>query len=112
MATTSMKVGHGLAKALGIKLNYRNELDEQIRRGESVFSLQSTDVYVEEEPSSLDWLLSQIPTGHQLQKWFISLFPFLAWIGRYNAQWLAGDLVAGKLCLFCSFARYTNQLQV
>jgi len=90
------KIGHGLAKALGIKLEYRNELDEEIRRGESVFSIQTAGTYVEEEPRSADWMLEQIPDGEQMKHYVISLFPFLKWIGRYNLQWLTGDLVAGK----------------
>lgn len=92
---TSTKVGHTLAKGLGIKLQYRNELDEEIRRGESVFSSATAETYVEEEPHSADWLLSLVPSGRTLINYVISLFPFLAWIDRYNLQWLAGDLVAG-----------------
>ncbi|EKD19329.1 uncharacterized protein L3040_009230 [Drepanopeziza brunnea f. sp. 'multigermtubi'] len=93
MAAT--KVGHALAKGLGIKLNYRNELDEDIRRGESVFSTQTADTYVEEEPTSAEWLRETIPSGSDLKSYVWSLFPFLHWITRYNAQWLAGDMVAG-----------------
>ena len=94
MAAT--KIGHGLAKGLGIKLNYRNELDEEIRRGESVFSTQTADTYVEEEPTSAEWVREVIPSGHDLAVYARSLFPFTQWIGRYNLQWLAGDLVAGE----------------
>ncbi|KAH6675584.1 sulfate transporter family-domain-containing protein [Halenospora varia] len=93
MAAT--KVGHGLAKALGIKLHYRNELNDEIRRGESVFSSQTAATYVEEEPRSIEWVQDTIPSGHELVEYCRSLFPFLAWIGSYNLQWLAGDLVAG-----------------
>ncbi len=91
------KVGHGLAKFLGIKLNYRNELDEEIRRGESVFSSQTADTYVEEEPTSIEWVQDTLPSGTELVHYCRSLFPFLNWIGRYNVQWLVGDLVAGKI---------------
>lgn len=94
MAAT--KVGHVLAKGLGIKLNYRNELDEEIRRGESVFSTQTADTYVEEEPTSAEWLRGVMPNGQAFKQYAWSLFPFLHWIDRYNAQWLAGDMVAGK----------------
>lgn len=104
MATT--KLGHGLAKVLGIKLNYRNELDEQLRRGESVFSHRSADLYVEEEPTSLGWILDTVPTGQQLIDWFISLFPFTTWIGRYNLQWFVGDLVAGKFIRLLKSVEY------
>jgi sodium-independent sulfate anion transporter 11 len=94
MAAT--KIGHGLAKVLGIKLNYRNELDDEIRRGESVFSSKTADTYVEEEPTSSEWIHDTLPSGHDLVEYTRSLFPFLNWIGSYNLQWLAGDLVAGK----------------
>ena len=95
MAAT--KVGHALAKVLGIKLQYRNELNEEIRRGESVFSIQTTDTYVEEEPRSVEWIREVIPSKHDLAVYARSLFPFTHWIGRYNLQWLVGDLVAGML---------------
>jgi len=94
MAAT--KIGHGLAKGLGIKLNYRNELNDEIRRGESVFSSTTADTYVEEEPTSLEWIQGTLPSGQDLLVYTRSLFPFLNWIGSYNLQWLAGDLVAGK----------------
>jgi hypothetical protein len=97
MAAT--KVGHALAKVLGIKLQYRNELNEEIRRGESVFSVQTADTYVEEEPRSIDWVREVLPNGHDLIQYARSLFPFVNWIGRYNFQWLAGDLVAGMNCI-------------
>ncbi|TVY22278.1 Sulfate permease [Lachnellula hyalina] len=91
------KIGRGLAKALGIKLEYRDELqlNEEIRRGESVFSSQTADTYVEEEPRSAEWIADVLPNGHDLVTYTRSLFPFTHWIGRYNLQWLAGDLVAG-----------------
>lgn len=96
---TATKIGHGLAKLLGIKLNYRDELNEEIRRGESVFSIQTADTYVEEEPRSIDWVRETLPSGHDLLIYTRSLFPFTHWIGRYNLQWLAGDLVAGIFLL-------------
>ncbi|KAK0118963.1 Sulfate permease 2 [Cadophora gregata f. sp. sojae] len=89
------KVGHALAKGLGIKLNYRNELDDEIRRGESVFSSQTADTYVEQEPHAIDWVKDVTPNGRDVRQYFWSLFPFLHWITRYNAQWFAGDMVAG-----------------
>lgn len=97
MAAT--RVGHTLAKGLGIKLNYRNELDDEIRRGESVFSSQTADTYVETEPHAIDWIRETAPNGRDLKNYLWSLFPFLHWITRYNAQWAAGDLVAGKFSL-------------
>jgi sodium-independent sulfate anion transporter 11 len=95
--TTSTKVGHALAKGLAIKLDYRDELNkDEIRRGESVFSSQTADTYVEEEPRSIEWIQDTLPTGHDLIRYCRSIFPFTHWILSYNLQWLAGDLVAGK----------------
>ncbi|KAL8891994.1 MAG: hypothetical protein Q9215_000996 [Flavoplaca cf. flavocitrina] len=93
---TATKVGHGLAKVLGIKLHYRNPqgLDD-VSRGESVYSVSSADTYVEQEPSTWEWICSVTPTGRGLLHWAYHLFPFVHWIGRYNLQWLYGDLVAG-----------------
>ncbi|KAF2221747.1 sulfate transporter family-domain-containing protein [Elsinoe ampelina] len=96
MADTKTKVGHGLAKVLGIKLNYRDELGhEGLTRGESVFSVDSADSYVEREPTVGEWVHSITPSGSDVFHYFKSLLPFLHWIGFYNLQWLAGDLVAG-----------------
>lgn len=96
MANTSTKIGHGLAKVLGIKLDYRHELAaDKITRGESVFSVSSADTYVEQEPTVAEWVSDTIPSGRDLARYARSLFPFTHWIGRYNLQWLAGDLVAG-----------------
>ncbi|KAF2728912.1 sulfate permease-like protein [Polyplosphaeria fusca] len=96
MASTSTKIGHGLAKILGIDLHYRNETgSERITRGESVFSIDSADTYVEHEPTTVEWIRQVTPSGHQVVQYFVRLFPFLHWITRYNVQWLIGDLVAG-----------------
>ncbi|KAL9602189.1 MAG: hypothetical protein Q9219_002053 [cf. Caloplaca sp. 3 TL-2023] len=94
MAAT--KVGHGLAKALRIKLDYRSpQGGDQVTRGESAYSVSSADSFVEREPTSWEWIQSVVPNGRDLLHWAYSLFPFIHWIDRYNAQWLAGDLIAG-----------------
>ena len=94
---TATKIGHSLAKVLGIKLQYRNPTGEDhVTRGESAFSVSTADTYVEEEPSSLDWIRQVTPTGQTLKNWVYHLFPFTHWIGRYNTTWLIADLVAGK----------------
>lgn len=96
MASVTTKIGHGLAKVLGIQLHYRNETgSDRITRGESVFTIDSADSYVEHEPTAREWLHEVIPNGHDLGVYVASLFPFLHWITRYNLQWLIGDLVAG-----------------
>jgi len=94
------KVGNVIAKGLGIKLAYRDPLGataDPVTRGESAFSVGTVDTYSynEPEPTSLEWICEVLPSGRQILNYFISLFPFLNWIGRYNLQWLFGDMVAG-----------------
>lgn len=107
MASTSTKVGHGLAKALGIKLHYRDETESaKLTRGESVFSVESADDYVEYEPTAGEWLRSVTPSGRDVGTYLHNLFPFTKWITHYNTQWLIGDLTAGTgfcpaLCKLC-----------
>lgn len=94
----STKIGNTLAKRMGIKKNYRDPIGaDPVTRGESTFSVGTSDTYayVEEEPSSVDWLRELVPTNQQVVQYFINLFPFWRWISRYNLQWLIGDLVAG-----------------
>lgn len=94
--SASQKVGRTVAKALGIKLDYRDPLGtEDVTRGESTFSTGTADTYVEQEPTTLDWIVELAPERQEIGRYFYSLFPFLRWIGRYNVQWLTGDLVAG-----------------
>lgn len=95
MATTSTKVGHGLAKALRIRVNERQAQDDALTRGESTFSSGSGDTYVEDEPSAIDWIRELVPERSFYLRYLRSLFPFTTWIMRYNVQWLIGDLVAG-----------------
>ena len=98
MASTSTKVGHGLAKVLGIKLDESSTAKgDKLTRGESVFSVSSADTYVEQEPTILDWFREIAPSRSDVYQYFRNLFPFLQWITRYNATWLSGDLVAGML---------------
>lgn len=100
MADTRTKVGHGLAKVLGIKLNYRDETGaNKLSRGESVFSVTSADSYEEEEPTSAEWIASIWPSKRDTWNYAKGLFPFTSWITHYNLQWLYGDLVAGECLL-------------
>jgi solute carrier family 26 (sodium-independent sulfate anion transporter), member 11 len=93
--STSTKIGHGLAKVLGININERQARDAAITRGESTYSLDSADTYVEEEPRTIDWITDLIPGPQDARNYVRNLFPFTKWILRYNVQWLIGDLVAG-----------------
>ncbi|KAL8388448.1 hypothetical protein RB595_009238 [Gaeumannomyces hyphopodioides] len=95
MTSTGAKVGQGLAKALGIKLRNNQPYQDEVTRGESILSVHSGDAFIEEPPSTRDFLASLVPTGKDTVTYTRSLFPFLDWIGHYNLQWLIGDLVAG-----------------
>lgn len=100
-----VKSGHLLAKVLRIKLDYRNELTkEDLSRGESVFSVSSADTYVEEEPTSIEWLRETLPGTAGVKNYLSHLFPFVHWITRYNWQWFLGDVVAGMFIVFLYFA--------
>ena len=50
----------------------------------------------EEQPTVKEVLAGLVPTKKGIIDYFLSLFPFLSWIGFYNLQWLTGDLVAGE----------------
>jgi len=104
-SVSSSKVGHALAKGLGIKLQYRDPLgsnDDPVTRGESTFSSGTAETYIETEPTTMEFLAEQIPTLREVGLYFYNLFPFLKWITRYNSQWFLGDLVAGKSLPFLS----------
>jgi sodium-independent sulfate anion transporter 11 len=90
------KAGHVVAKALGIKLQEQDPFRELDRPGASMMSDRTDHTFVEEPPQVLDYLNNLIPSGSELYRYVVSLFPFLSWIGHYNLQWLIGDLVAGK----------------
>lgn len=108
MASPSTKAGHFLADILGIKLQNPEPFQDEVTRGESVLSMQTSDTFVEEEPSTGKFLEQLLPSRPQFVEYLWSLFPFLSWIGHYNLQWLAGDLVAGELPLlpFHSIGRH------
>jgi len=96
MASFQEKTGHFLAKILGIKLDKYDELADHLTRGESVLSVQTSDTFIERQPTSGEWIQEIVPNRHQLLGYARSLFPFTYWIGRYNLQWFLGDLVAGE----------------
>lgn len=89
----SRKFGETLAKALGIKLEDPDT--DNVTRGESVFSTHTTDSFIEQQPTSAEWIEEITPSGQDMANYIKSLFPFLSWIGFYNLQWFLGDLVAG-----------------
>lgn len=93
MTTARTKVGHGLAKFFNIELQKPQPYEDEVTRGESV---NSTDTFVEQPPSAGEYFRELAPSGRDVLGYIKSLFPFLYWIGKYNMQWFAGDLVAGK----------------
>ncbi|KAL2863859.1 SLC26/SulP family anion transporter [Aspergillus lucknowensis] len=90
------KFGHGAAKVLRLKVPGKEQADP-VTRGESTFSVGTFETYsyVEPEPTAGEWLAELVPSWEQVGLYFYRLFPFLAWITRYNLQWFIGDMVAG-----------------
>lgn len=100
MGETKNKIGHTLARGLGIKLGYRDPLGataDPVTRGESAFSVGTMDTYSynEPEPTTTEWINEHTPSPRTVALYFYNLFPFLRWLPRYNLQWLYGDLIAG-----------------
>ncbi|KAF2627674.1 sulfate permease 2 [Macroventuria anomochaeta] len=85
--------GRGVAKALGINVDYRKEADPLENSG--ALSVSSVDTYVEREPTVVEWLSKFTPSFTALKRYFRSLFPFIDWIFHYNLTWLFGDIIAG-----------------
>lgn len=82
-----------LAGLLGVELDDDTEV---MSRGESVYSGYNQDVvYIESEPTVLEWLKQFHPTTHGIWMYLFSLVPFVTWIGRYNKKWAMGDIIAG-----------------
>jgi len=90
------KVGHILAKGLGIKLQKNEPYEEELTRGESVFSVQSGETFVEQRPTTEEFLRGGSPSLSGFRAYVWSLFPFLHWITHYNWIWAVGDIVAGE----------------
>lgn len=83
----STKVGHALARLLGIDLIPETypALSDEVK----------SYAYIEPEPTAADWIRTHTPTILQVRRYLYNLFPFLHWIVYYNLQWLIGDLIAG-----------------
>ncbi|KAL1866368.1 hypothetical protein VTK73DRAFT_4746 [Phialemonium thermophilum] len=52
-------------------------------------------IYLEAEPTTLEFFQEHLPTADSVRSYIRSLLPFLGWITHYNLTWLLGDLVAG-----------------
>ncbi|KAJ4366281.1 hypothetical protein N0V83_007917 [Neocucurbitaria cava] len=82
--------GRGVAKVLGINLDYRKEPEVS-----GAASISSVETYVEYEPTAEEWITRFKPSLSGVQRYLRSLFPFWNWIFHYNLTWLFGDVVAG-----------------
>lgn len=92
----SAKIGHALAKGVGIDTGYRarNEPSEAI--GVAAKSIDTIEPYYEDEVTVGEWLRETlVPTKGGVAHYFKSLFPFWSWIFHYNLTWLLGDIIAG-----------------
>ena len=97
MEAGTTRLGHGLAKVLGIKLqNWNDPGRDEPTKGESVFSNSTVDTYVEEEPRTIDYIRDVMPESQDIKRYFINLVPFIRWVRRYNTKWAVGDAVAGR----------------
>lgn len=100
MTSASTRVGHGLAKVLGIRLDpygtYRTSDTSDTRVDQASTSDAAVEPYDEAEPTAAEWLQSIIPTGGGILRYLYGLFPFLHWITKYNTTWFIGDFIAGK----------------
>ncbi|CAK7208572.1 hypothetical protein SEUCBS140593_000218 [Sporothrix eucalyptigena] len=88
MTIWTKKLGHRTAKLLGIDLQEEGQIPED-------FVGEPGHIFFEEEPTTAQFIRQHLPTREGAVRYVASLFPFISWIGHYNAQWLIGDLVAG-----------------
>lgn len=90
------KVGRGLAKAVGIDIDYRRNDEPKDFIDSAAASIRPVaDPYYEEEPTLREVVHSILPTGESTLSYLRSLFPFLSWIFHYNLTWAFGDFIAG-----------------
>ncbi|KAG6040487.1 hypothetical protein E4U41_000430 [Claviceps citrina] len=96
MSSSTTRTVHSLAKVLGVKVHDADQdTADAVTGGDSSISVQTHHSFVEGAPSISEWLHDQVPTQQEAGAYIKSLFPFLSWMGHYNRQWLAGDIVAG-----------------
>lgn len=94
MASTGTKFRSTVAKGLGIPYEPKRAAVVHSPTTDALKTL-GVDGYIEEEATVPGWLKSVAPKRQTLTEYPKSLFPFIYWIGNYNLQWLAGDMVAG-----------------
>lgn len=85
---------------LGIDPNerYAHQPEHLEKRAREI--LDPIDIYLEDEPSVLEWFKELVPSARGTKQYVRGLFPPVAWLKRYNVQWLLGDMVAGSEWLY------------
>ncbi|EFY86576.1 sulfate permease II [Metarhizium acridum CQMa 102] len=84
--TSTPSIKGRLAKAVGYDFDSRDD---------DIPSISNADLFIEEEPTVGEFLAEITPSLQGVINYFVNLFPFVRWIGKYNLTWLIGDLVAG-----------------
>jgi solute carrier family 26 (sodium-independent sulfate anion transporter), member 11 len=93
-SSLSSKLQSVVAKTLGINTDDDIDVAEDGIRDASLLP-ETPEAFIDGPPTAGEWLQEQIPSRDETADYIRSLFPFLNWIGHYNLQWLASDLVAG-----------------
>lgn len=95
MPEAAVSVGRILAKTLGINVEDSHHNVYHHEENESLVP-EATIPFIEDHPTTIEWLQEQVPSHDDIVNYTLSLFPFLSWIRHYNKmQWLASDMVAG-----------------
>ncbi|KAI2769455.1 sulfate permease [Daldinia loculata] len=95
-----MKVSLGksfsaIVKVLGVKGNADAHLppDSLIQRSSEAIS--PFEPFIEQIPTTKEWILEQFSNQINPISYLQSLFPFIGWVRRYNTRWLIADFIAG-----------------
>src|SRR4051794_34023335 len=96
MILTAGAVQRTVARALGIELENSSstECDDEVC-DEPLLAQHSSEPFFESSPTTAEWVKGQVPTLDETVYYARSLLPCLSWVGHYNLQWLASDLIAG-----------------
>ncbi|KAI0850396.1 sulfate permease [Daldinia vernicosa] len=95
MARILGKSFSAIAKALGVKGSADAHLTPESIVQRSSEAISPFEPFVEQIPSTKEWILEQFPNRINLIPYLQSLFPFIGWARRYNTRWLTTDLIAG-----------------
>jgi len=85
----------GVARLLGVDLDGSEHPSTPDSQRDEPLLTHATDPFIEGQPTSTEWLWEQVPSGEELSRYAASLLPCISWVGHYNLQWLASDIVAG-----------------